>query len=1238
MSASWPACASRWMRVVVVGLSPATEPARDHANADGLVTWADKANWGNLSSSDLTQEETTRYDALNRPTQQSVWLTAPTKPINPLLPPIATTATQGRTTTWTYDVVLNDGAGLDATYSLGSLNLGSCGMAVEVSDPLGNKTLRVQDGLGRVVYSRTASGVVTQYTYDAIDGGLVKSTVTMDPAGLALSQSRWEDGAGQVRKQRDALGHDHVQSYELDASDGLLESRSANALGHVTTLRRDVLGRQVEAVDAVGATRRWSYDALGNLERELDGLNNATTHTYDARSRKTRSVDRIAGQTDFFYDVAGNLTGIRDADANGRGETQETTRYIYDVRGLLTEEAFRDDKPTDGYGSDDKRTYTYDFAKRLATRKDQRGQTTTFTYLRDGRLSTRKQSKTDTFTYDLAGRMTKAVSGLYLTTVERSLRADGQLVWEKQTVGGTTRQVSYAYDTAGRLATTTYPNGTVVTQTLNADGLLAQVKWGADSISSFSYDAGHRETSRTLGNGLVETRTWRDDGLVSTIQCPGRISFSYQYDANKRKQSETDSILTGLTQNFGYDLADRLTTWSRTDSDGLPITNTQSWVLSKVGDWDSTLINGSQSETRVHNPVHQLSKRGSTTLSYDNAGNLTADGTGQTLAWDYENRLSTTKRGNVPTAANVGTVNPAGKMTIVAENAVTLQAGSTGYGTTTDALYQATLSKSGTLTMIARLDSLTGGADTATAGVVLRDGTATGARQFVLGLRRNADPVVIYRNATNAANTVVAGPVGLRAPQWLKVTRTNVSPYTFTAEVSSNGSTWTTVASTSFAANSTMQMGLVVTSSQSGSASTATFSNCTINGSAFGGFLNQYTYDAMGRRVAKQVQGVITTYVMDGARIASQYVGSTLDRSFVYGMYVDEPLAMILANGTKRFYHHNHLYSVSALTDTNGAVVERYAYDSYGKRTVLNANGSLKTGAALQDYGFTGREWDSENGLWYFRNRMYSDGMGRFVSRDRRFNDGFDLYAAYFVPNDRDPSGLVVLGAGDLGDPSSANLPSTSPSTPSDWSDYGDIDGNWSGYLLTGNTQDRSNYTSYSNTVSASFKGSVTAGVEYEIGVSGWAGSIKAKAAATVEAAFSWESKIDVSLQIGASLFEARKWEKRYKQIKKDDPGTCANNSTTCPSGWSQVNKTDKVDRRWALLRGGAYCYCETICQQPWMKWGPAAYCEINGRTQYWDMDNPNRKVGDMSLLIAEENNAAVNTLQAAFQARLLDL
>ena len=174
-----------------------------------------------------------------------------------------------------------------------------------------------------------------------------------------------------------------------------------------------------------------------------------------------------------------------------------------------------------------------------------------------------------------------------------------------------------------------------------------------------------------------------------------------------------------------------------------------------------------------------------------------------------------------------------------------------------------------------------------------------------------------------------------------------------------------------------------------------------------GGAAATYRYDALGRRIEKDVDGAVTRYVHDGDDIAIETDdhGSLL-RRYRHSDGIDEPLVLEEASGESFYYHRDHLGSVVMVTDEAGQVAAEYEYDAYGNREAISED-------IEQPYAFTGREWDGESGLYYYRARYYDPMMGRFLSEDPIGFGGGDANLYRYVGNNpinlRDPSGQIPV-------------------------------------------------------------------------------------------------------------------------------------------------------------------------------------------------------------------------------------
>lgn len=146
-----------------------------------------------------------------------------------------------------------------------------------------------------------------------------------------------------------------------------------------------------------------------------------------------------------------------------------------------------------------------------------------------------------------------------------------------------------------------------------------------------------------------------------------------------------------------------------------------------------------------------------------------------------------------------------------------------------------------------------------------------------------------------------------------------------------------------------------------------------------------YAYDGLGRRIAKTLNAVQTvSYVYDNEDILFEFDSSNnLVARYTHGVGIDEPLIMerdLDLSGTFEateafFYHADGLSSIVEITDNLGTIVNSYVYDGFGN--IVQQNGSLQN-----PYTYTGREFDSESGLYFYRARYYDPTTGRFITED----------------------------------------------------------------------------------------------------------------------------------------------------------------------------------------------------------------------------------------------------------------
>ncbi len=320
------------------------------------------------------------------------------------------------------------------------------------------------------------------------------------------------------------------------------------------------LGKLLEQRDAFGRTRRWQYDAAGNLAEYVDFDGGTWSYDYGAWHFLLKLTNPLqVEEARYTYTTDGQIASFTDAGGT-------LSEYRYDLKDRLVEVRRH------GVVRD---TYVRDAAGNLVAKHSSDGSQLLAIEIGPGNLpKLRKLSSGDehTFEYDLSGR--PLVAATKADRVEFAYDLLGNLILEKR--GG--RGVVHRFADRGRRVASTFFDRFTVRYERPAPGMLSIVSPGGSGVTIQSVQPGivHRQFLEAsseviqydnLGRCLtklvrhVDGRTWKrryhwsGEGELRRVEDSVSGEVRHEYDAAHRLRSR---VTAAAVEDYEIDAADNL--------------------------------------------------------------------------------------------------------------------------------------------------------------------------------------------------------------------------------------------------------------------------------------------------------------------------------------------------------------------------------------------------------------------------------------------------------------------------------------------------------------------------------------------------------------------------------------------------------------------------------------------------------------------------------------------------------
>ncbi len=228
----------------------------------------------------------------------------------------------------------------------------------------------------------------------------------------------------------------------------------------------------------------------------------------------------------------------------------------------------------------------------------------------------------------------------------------GDLTRKVQTTNGLVFTTQYGYDSAGRLISTTYPDGAVLDAVYDSNGAVSELgvtpAGGVRQsvIAGITYAPFGPATGWQYGNGRILLRNLNRNYQPEAISDSdaGGLSLGYGFDAAGNLTTLQTADQAQTLARYGYDGLNRLTQVM----DGPTGTPIETYGYDATGNRLSVLNAGVTTAYSYPIDSHRLSSVGGLNRTYDAGGNtLTIGGNGRRFVYDSSGRMTQVKAGGV---------------------------------------------------------------------------------------------------------------------------------------------------------------------------------------------------------------------------------------------------------------------------------------------------------------------------------------------------------------------------------------------------------------------------------------------------------------------------------------------------------------------------------------------------------------------------------------------------------------